>query len=380
MAANEGEEAAISTSPRVVASTFSQYDCTVGRSLRTLKTEQDRGLANFDSLPTTHLSESNYFKALRCPPDILEADRQPEFLKPYSTLPSPEPLYTAVPYPSFDLQAPQRCLLLSSIRDHPIRLNSALGPSLIASYPLINATTEAYISAHSLAFSRSGSTFITGSDSLICVFDVSRPGSGPVTWLPTIPSKRKKQLGGGVGMKGIISAMALDPNNEILAAGTFTRQIGLYGSGGEGDCIGTFGVQGTQADEAIGGSGVTQLLWSPCGTYLYVVERKSKGVMMYDIRNTGQILGWLEGRNAMTNQRLGVDLFPDSVSGGHEAWAGGQNGSVSIWKDPYKREGGRTVDWAWKAHEEWEMLWQQVLVNGTLRKRGMEWSEVAITR
>jgi hypothetical protein len=76
---------------------------------------------------------------------------------------------------------------------------------------------------------------------MICLFDVSRSGNeGPVSWMPTIPSKRKQIVGGGIGMKGIVSAMAVNPSGDgILAAGTFTRHVGLYSSNGSGELLGT---------------------------------------------------------------------------------------------------------------------------------------------
>lgn len=288
---------------------------------------------------------------LRSPPDLLDDRPDAITLTPYSNLGSFEPVYAVAIAPNFNLQDTSTTYLLSSVSDHPIRLTSALAPGLLASYPLINPTTEAFITPHSLAFSSDGQLFITGSDSLLCIFDLSRPGSGPLASLPTIPSKRKQIVGGGVGMKGIISAIGIEPTSRMLAAGTFTRQIGVYSSDGQGECVGIFGLKDNGADLAINGSGVTQLLWSPCGRYLYIAERKSGGIMTYDIRRTGQLLGWLEGRRAMTNQRLRIDTISIDTTGSHDIWAGGTDGSVTVWKNPTFREGGQEPAWTWKAHD-----------------------------
>lgn len=288
------------------------------------------------------------------PPDLLDEREKLLVLEPYSTLPSAEPVYAKAIYPLFDLQDPSTTLILSSVRDHPIRLSSALVPQTLGSYSLINPSTEAFVAPHSLLYPKhlGGSHFITGSDSLICIFDVSRPGTeGPVTRLPTIPSKRKQIVGGGVGMKGIVSALAMNPDQDgILAAGTFTRNIALYGSRGSGELIGTFSIAKSHADGHIGGTGITQLMWSPCGRYLYVAERKSGGILVYDIRVSGQLLGWLEGRNANTNQRMNADVVSVGSGSSQEVWAGGIDGVVRMWRNPHTMIGGSEPDFAIKAH------------------------------
>ncbi|KAE8145698.1 guanine nucleotide-binding protein [Aspergillus avenaceus] len=307
---------------------------------------------------TTLLTDSadHHIRTYILPPDLLEERPSPHQLSPYSILPSVEPTYATAIYPFYSLSDPSTTLFLSSVRDHPIRLTSALAPASLATYSLVNPTTEAFITPHSIIYPSvlGGTHFLTGSDSLICLFDVSRSGSdGPVTWMPTIPSKRKQTVGGGVGMKGIISAMAVNPTGDgVLAAGTFSRQIGLYDSNGAGQSLGTFSLAKTDANRHIGGRGITQLLWSPCGRYLYIAERKSDGVMIYDIRVTGQLLGWLEGRKANTNQRMKIDIVPINQGASHEIWAGGTDGFMRVWRDPTQTVGAQTPVWEWKVHDD----------------------------
>ncbi|KAK2754779.1 hypothetical protein FQN54_006672 [Arachnomyces sp. PD_36] len=299
-------------------------------------------------------SADNHIRTFILPPDLLDERSTPHRLEPYSVIPSKEPVYSTALYPYCSLQDPSTTIILASVRDHPIRLNSALSPHLLASYSLICPSTEAFITPYSMLYPSTlgGTHFLTGSDSLICLFDVSRSGKdGPVSRLPTIPSKRKKIVGGGVGMKGIVSALSISSDGSgILAAGTFTRHVGLYGSNGSGDCIATFSVAGTEAQSHIGGGGVTQVLWSPCGRYLYVIERKSDGVLVYDIRVTGQLVGWLEGRKAETNQRLKADVVATGEEGTHELWAGGTDGSMRVWKDPPSSIDGKCPDFEWSIH------------------------------
>ncbi|EXJ92334.1 hypothetical protein A1O3_00884 [Capronia epimyces CBS 606.96] len=295
----------------------------------------------------------NSIRTFIVPPDLLEKTPEPYVLTPYCTIQSSEPINAVVAYPFFNLEDPSTTLVLSTKRDHPIQLNSALTGQLGATYSLINPMTEAFISPHSLIFSPQGDRFIAGSDSLISVIDVSRPGNEPISSLPTGPKRgRDSDYNAAMNMRGIVSALAVDASTGILAAGTYNRHIGLYDAGGQGDCIGVFSVKGTDADANIGGSGITQVLWSPCGRYLYIAERKSDGVILYDIRQTGQLLAWLEGRKAQTNQRLGVDLVSSDTLGSPEIWAGGLDGSFRMWKDAQHAEGPVLPSFDFRAHDD----------------------------
>ena len=163
--------------------------------------------------------------------------------------------------------------------------------------------------------------------------------------MKTIPSRRKKMVGGGVGMKGIVSALAMS-HDGLLAAGTFGRWVGLYDGGGRGGIVGVFEIRNHGEDEENkDGAGITQVVWSECGRYLCVVERASDGIGVWDIRGTGQRLSWLSGRKAGTMQRLNVDLV------GKELWAGGVDGVVRIWDGLGVRNGVVEPSWEFKAHD-----------------------------
>ena len=148
-------------------------------------------------------------------------------------------------------------------------------------------------------------------------------------------------------MKGIVSALASSADG-MLAAGTFGRWVGLYGSGGRGDMAGVFEVcQNPDDEDSVGqGAGITQLLWSACGRYLCVVERASDGVGVWDVRSTGKRLSWLRGRRAKTMQRLGAEV----VDG--EIWAGGTDGNVRVWEDLGKAEGVLDPAWTFQASSD----------------------------
>jgi hypothetical protein len=157
--------------------------------------------------------------------------------------------------------------------------------------------------------------------------------------------------GGGVGMRGIVSSLSVQgEDGGMLAAGTWTRWVGLYDAQGTGGSVATWSIaEAADLHAGIGGMGITQTLWSGCGRYLFVVERKSRGVLVFDVRVTGQLVAWLEGREADTNQRLGVDVF--EAEGGVEIWAGGVDGIVRVWEGVGKSEGGVERSWEFRAHD-----------------------------
>ncbi|KAJ9493806.1 hypothetical protein H2202_010734 [Exophiala xenobiotica] len=307
---------------------------------------------NVDEKRLPRIHAESFYRSLQWPPDLLEEDKQPHGLSPYCTIPAKEPVNAIAAYPFFNLEDATTALVLSSLRDHPIRLNSALSGHLGASYPLVNPMTEAFISPHSLTFTPQGDRFIAGSDSLISVFDLSRPGQEPISSLPTGPKRKTTDYNPAVNMRGIVSALAMDNSTGVLAAGTYGRQVGLYNAMGQAECVGVFSVQGTAADTHIGGGGITQVTWSQDGRYLYITERKSHGVVIYDIRKTGQLLAWLEGRKAQTNQRLAIDLVTSNDQGGQEVWAGGLDGYVRVWRDPHQQEGSVSPAFEFKAHDD----------------------------
>jgi WD40 repeat protein len=231
----------------------------------------------------------------------------------------------------------------------------------LASYKLINHLNEAVTAPLSLAYSNTGTHFFAGSQNSIAIFDLSNTDD-PIHIIPTIPSKRNKLKGGGRGFKGYISALAVSPPSPtsaegLLAAGSRTRYVGLYDciSGREATHMSLPGtVDGkklrTENLAHIMGDGVSSLKWSPCGKYLYVAERQSDVLLIYDVRQFALALGYCAGRKAQTKQKLGFDVWSagaspyDGDSIAHEVWAGGTDGMVRVWKDPYLKEGAVEAD------------------------------------
>ena len=296
---------------------------------------------------TTILSSSydDMLRSFVIPPDLLSPERElPNILTPYSVQQSPEPVYATDFHPAYNLQEPSTCLVMASIRSLPVRLFSPFAPGILASYPLVSPTTEVYITPYSLLFSpEDPNHFFAGSDSRLSIFDLNRNGEGPISTLHTTPSRRHHTAAAG-GMKGILSTLAMS-SDGILAAGTFSRWVGLYDGYGRGGTVSTFAVaQQREGEESTEGKGLTQVMWSQCGRYLCTVERGSDGIGVLDIRGNSKWLAWLRGRKARTPQRLGVDVI------GEEVWAGGIDGVVRVWEGLGMTEGVIDPKWEYQAH------------------------------
>lgn len=293
--------------------------------------------------------------------------------------------------PYYDLRFPNTDHILVACRDHPLQLYQALPPTPaapghaeapdspyldsgwklpLASYRLISPTTEAYLQVHSAVWPSPGTHFLVGTRDLIAQFDITRNGDGPSTQVPTIPSRRHIRKGNGIGMRGTVSALSVQTTAEsiptgLVAAGTWTRCVGLYDFARGGECTSTWNIEEasksvTMTDpppdseggntryptKGIGGAGINQTVWSPCGRYLLINERQSTGMLIYDVRVTNKVLGFLAGRDALTHQRLNCDVFRglDNV-GGFEVWAGTRDGTVKVWEGVGNTEGCQWPSW-----------------------------------
>ncbi|KAI3329403.1 hypothetical protein HD806DRAFT_482886 [Xylariaceae sp. AK1471] len=335
-------------------------------------------------------SSTNLISGYILPEDLLSTDKGPLTLKPQARIQLPEPSNVLSGAPYFSLAEPWTQQLLVSARDHPLQLfflappssssssssTSTSSRSPISSYPFTKVRSETFLTATSLLWPSPGTHFIAGNRSLLARFDVQRTGEGPVTRIRTIPSERHLSKGGGVGMRGTVSALGGQPMDigsgaSLVAAGTWTRWIGLYDFAQAGECVATWSIAAAVKDigtnekvngigsgdksgtlDGIGGDGITQTVWSPCGRYLVICERKSHGALIYDVRVTGKLLGYLTGRDALGNQRVACDVFPGTdESGGFEVWSGTSSGTVKVWEGVGSLEGPYTPAWAWNAHQ-----------------------------
>ncbi|KAE9976200.1 hypothetical protein EG328_002752 [Venturia inaequalis] len=312
------------------------------------------------SLITT--SADNTIETIILPEDLLSPNSFHE-LKPYSSLTSPDPIFSTAIYPHFNLQDHNTTLLLYAARENSIKLKNALALDTAnwAVYPLVCPTTEAWKAPHSLLFNHEGTHFIAGATAEFAIFDISRCNEGPM--------ERKKigyrKNGGYYNPKGldwtreitgpndIISTMDLSVE-DMFALGTWGRKIAIYGGAGRGELVTTFSPDQSEDGSNHFGEGISQVKWSPCGRFLYVAERHSAGIHIYDIRVAGKRVGCLMGREAKTAVRLSFDVVPTAE--GSEIWAGGTDGKIRMWKNPEQRGGVVSWDEEWSVHGENDLV------------------------
>lgn len=289
-----------------------------------------------------------------------------------------EGLGPIAPCPYWSLDQPSSQVILTSSKDHPLQIHYAFSPAgdggqgvisnnnnpstrPLASYNLINDMTEAYFPVASLFWSAPGTHFIAGTEHRIALFDVSRPdviqNKEPVA---TVYTSRRVGRRSFIGMRGTISAMALHSRHSadmgLVAAGTWSRSIGLFDLGRAGECATYWSLAGgTGTTEGYAGNGVMQTLWSPCGRYLVVNERNSTGLLVYDVRGNYRLLAHLRGRSGPTSQRLTCDVYAPSSenpdgSGGFEVWSGTGDGGLVCWEGVGKQEGDVDPSWRKEIH------------------------------
>eukprot|EP00308_Calcidiscus_leptoporus_P009166 CAMPEP_0119374216 /NCGR_PEP_ID=MMETSP1334-20130426/30008_1 /TAXON_ID=127549 /ORGANISM="Calcidiscus leptoporus, Strain RCC1130" /LENGTH=462 /DNA_ID=CAMNT_0007392223 /DNA_START=78 /DNA_END=1466 /DNA_ORIENTATION=- len=198
-------------------------------------------------------------------------------------------------YPLMDSAAPVTCCFVSTARDHPIHMWDAYDGSLRATYTARNHLDEV-ASAFSVAFEPTGNRFYCGFERAVRIFDISRPGLAVET-RATSKSRRSHE-----GQRGIISCIHFSPDySGLYAAGSFAGSTGLYVENAPGLIALLGGHTG----------GVTQVRFSHDGLYLFTAARCDGRILLWDARNTCQVLASFE-RRASTNQRIGFDLSADS--------------------------------------------------------------------
>ena len=211
-------------------------------------------------------------------------------LRPALWIKEGETIYDMEWYPGMNSGEPSTCCFLSTSRDNPVHVWDAFTGHLRAAY-CAYTDAEELDAAYSICFDR-----LTPSNKLYCgfnncirIYDVERPGRQHAV-LKTF----KRAHGQSTGQRGIVSCAAINPDKSgLLAAGTYSRNIGLYDTL-SGKLL--YNLQGHRG-------GVTQVNWGPEGCYLYSGARKDDEILCWDVRGSGDALFRLP-RAVRTNQRV----------------------------------------------------------------------------
>ncbi|WIA17918.1 hypothetical protein OEZ85_009412 [Tetradesmus obliquus] len=220
-----------------------------------------------------------------------------------------ETVYDYAWFPGMSTADPVSCCFASTSRGQPIKLWDACSGQLRASYRAYDDADE-ITAAASVTCSPDGSKLLAGYNKALRAFDVARPGRE----CRKIATYRKRQEG---SMAGIISCLCFSPvSNDLLAAGSYSRCIGLFDGRTYEQLLLLEGHKG----------GVTQVSFSPDGNFLYTGARQDDQIHCWDIRATGQVLYSMSRCTSSTNQRIAFSIEP---CGRHLA-TGGCDGAVRV--------------------------------------------------
>ncbi|XP_036002525.1 telomerase Cajal body protein 1 isoform X2 [Fundulus heteroclitus] len=253
-------------------------------------------------------SADNVLRVYNLPPEIYSYswDSIPE-MSPVLRMAEGDTVYDYCWFPKMNSLEPDTCFLASSSRDNPVHVWDAFYGKVRASFRPYNHLDE-LTAAHSLRFSPDGERLYCGFDKMVRVFCTERPGRD----CEERPTVVKKQ-----GQSGIISCFAFSPCQSVYACGSYSRCAGLY-------CCQDGALLALLPTRHHGG--LTHLLFSPDGNYLYTGGRKDPEILCWDLRDPGKVVFSLK-RNVATNQRIYFDLDPS----GRYLLSGDTEGVVSVW-------------------------------------------------
>lgn len=253
-------------------------------------------------------SADNVLRVYNLPPEIYSYnwDLLPE-MSPVLRMAEGDTVYDYCWYPKMNSLDPDTCFLASSSRDNPVHIWDAFYGQVRASFRPYNHLDE-LTAAHSLCFSPDGTQLYCGFDKTVRIFYTERPGRD----CEERPTVVKKQ-----GQSGIISCFGFSPCQSVYACGSYSRCAGLY-SCQDGTLLALLPTRHH--------GGLTHLLFSPDGNYLYTGGRKDSEILCWDLREPGKVVFSLK-RNVATNQRIYFDL---DLSGKY-LLSGDTEGVVSVW-------------------------------------------------
>lgn len=194
------------------------------------------------------------------------------------------------------------------LQAHPLRLWDACSGTLRCSYRSYNCKDE-ITAPLAVACSPLG-VLLAGLNRRIDVFDLATPGRDCHS-IPTGQRRARED-----GQVGLISTLAINAQLDgVFAAGCYDGSVGVYDHRTlEQQLLLTQGHEG----------GVTQVVWSRDGNYLYSAARRDVHVFCWDVRFVTGAVYSMQRDAASTNQRIAVDIEPV----GRHLLSGGVHGQV----------------------------------------------------
>lgn len=185
-----------------------------------------------------------------------------------------ETIYDMAWLPTMASSDPASCCFFSTSRDNPVHIWDAFTGRCRGSY-CAYTDAEELTAGYCIAFSTHAASeqLYVGFNNCVRVFDLSRPGREHRV-IPTFKRANRETT----GQRGIISCIAFNPDKSgLYACGSYSRNVGLYAAP-KGNLL--YNLQGQRG-------GITQVLWSRDGNYLFVGGRKDREILCWDVRNTG---------------------------------------------------------------------------------------------
>ncbi|KAG0140721.1 hypothetical protein CROQUDRAFT_664803 [Cronartium quercuum f. sp. fusiforme G11] len=235
--------------------------------------------------------------------------------KPFQEIEAADAVLSTCWFPFSRFDDPARYCFAMAVKDHPIHLLDAADGRLRASYPIVNHR-EQMVAPRSMLFSHDGMSLYASHECAIDIFDISRPGN-PGERYKTLPSRQSRD-----GQKGIISTLAADPTrNGLLAAGSFSGQIGIY------DTM-TSELSPQMIFHSAEATGITQVKFHLLNDrVLFSASRKSNLIKCWDLRYVATTFHTFY-RPGQTNQRLNFDIDYTGVN----LATGAQDGKIRVYK------------------------------------------------
>ncbi|BES98008.1 Hypothetical protein NTJ_10824 [Nesidiocoris tenuis] len=249
-------------------------------------------------------------------------------LQPSLTISENGDVYDYEWYPFMSSWNPQSACFVSASSSAPVHLIDAFTGAVRASYTGYNNVFEV-ASCFGLGFSYDGVKIFCGYRNMIKIFDIDVPG----TTCQTINAKKLNE------QTGYVSCIAQNPTmHSLIAAGSFSRTIGLYTLEGDAVCL----FKGQR-------NGLTSLVFSHDGSMLFSGGRMDPEILCWDLRNPGQVLHVLP-RVMDTNQRIRISISSD----GKHLISGGTDGVIRVWALSDISQKLHTVepDFKFKAHND----------------------------